>query len=157
MSFHKGRLAEEFYNDTYLSDQNACTSPRLVVWMGSKKKEAKEKAKLIDNKEIKDEDNQNITVTGSYKTILNLDKEYNKYLKHYYKNLGIDKNIQKKLSEDFTDKEILEANKDKELILTEIKEINNNAEKYCSDLKFSQCLFEITHVPSSLNVDLTSL
>lgn len=38
----KGRLAEEFYNDTYLSDQNACTSPRLVVWMGSKKKEAKE-------------------------------------------------------------------------------------------------------------------
>ena len=38
----KERLAEEFYNDTYLSDQNACTSPRLVVWMGEKKKEAKE-------------------------------------------------------------------------------------------------------------------
>lgn len=35
-------LAEEFYNDTYLSDQNACTSPRLVVWMGEKKEEAKE-------------------------------------------------------------------------------------------------------------------
>lgn len=38
----KERLAEEFYNDTFLSDQNACTSPRLVVWMGEKKKEAKE-------------------------------------------------------------------------------------------------------------------
>lgn len=38
----KERLAEEFYNDTYLSDQNACTSPRLVVWMGDKKEEAKE-------------------------------------------------------------------------------------------------------------------
>ncbi len=38
----KERLAEEFYNDTYLSDQNACTSPRLVVWLGSKKEEAKE-------------------------------------------------------------------------------------------------------------------
>lgn len=38
----KDRLAEEFYNDTYLSDQNACTSPRLVVWMGDKKEEAKE-------------------------------------------------------------------------------------------------------------------
>ncbi len=37
----KERLAEEFYNDTYLSDQNACTSPRLVVWMGDKKEEAK--------------------------------------------------------------------------------------------------------------------
>mgnify|MGYP000549014215 FL=1 len=38
----KERLAEEFYNDTYLSDQNACTCPRLVVWMGEKKEEAKE-------------------------------------------------------------------------------------------------------------------
>lgn len=38
----KERLAEEFYNDTYLSDQNACTSPRLVVWMGERKEEAKE-------------------------------------------------------------------------------------------------------------------
>ena len=25
-----------FYNDTYLFDQNACTSPHLVVWLGSK-------------------------------------------------------------------------------------------------------------------------
>lgn len=38
----KTRFAEEFYNDTYLTDQNACTSPRLIVWVGSKKKEAKE-------------------------------------------------------------------------------------------------------------------
>lgn len=38
----KERLAEAFYNDTFLSDQNACTSPRLVVWMGSNKEEAKE-------------------------------------------------------------------------------------------------------------------
>lgn len=38
----KERLAEEFYNDTYLSDQNACTSPRMVVWLGNCKEEAKE-------------------------------------------------------------------------------------------------------------------
>lgn len=31
----KDRLAQDFYNDTYYSDQNACTSPRIVVWMGS--------------------------------------------------------------------------------------------------------------------------
>jgi len=37
----KARFAEEFYNDTYLSDQNACTSPRLVVWTGAKKDNAK--------------------------------------------------------------------------------------------------------------------
>lgn len=28
------RIAAGFYNDTYLSDQNACTSPHLVVWIG---------------------------------------------------------------------------------------------------------------------------
>lgn len=37
----KVRFAEEFYNDTYLTDQNACTSPRVVVWLGSHKEEAK--------------------------------------------------------------------------------------------------------------------
>lgn len=30
----KKRIAQDFYNDTYLSDQNACTSPRVVVWHG---------------------------------------------------------------------------------------------------------------------------
>lgn len=29
------RIAEDFYNDTYLFDQNACTAPHLVVWVGS--------------------------------------------------------------------------------------------------------------------------
>jgi len=28
-------IAEGFFNDTYLTDQNACTSPRLIVWMGN--------------------------------------------------------------------------------------------------------------------------
>lgn len=27
------KLAEGFYNDTYLMDQNACSSPQLVLWM----------------------------------------------------------------------------------------------------------------------------
>lgn len=38
----KDRVAEDFYNDTYLTDQNACTSPRLVAWMGSRREEAKD-------------------------------------------------------------------------------------------------------------------
>lgn len=29
------RLAQDFYNDTYLMDQNACSSPHLVVWHGA--------------------------------------------------------------------------------------------------------------------------
>jgi len=31
----------DFYNDTFLSDQNACTSPMAVIWTGSKKDIAK--------------------------------------------------------------------------------------------------------------------
>lgn len=29
-----GRLASCFYNDTYLMDQKACSSPHLIVWLG---------------------------------------------------------------------------------------------------------------------------
>ena len=36
------RLSEKFYNDTYLMDQNACSSPHLILWLGDEKKEAKE-------------------------------------------------------------------------------------------------------------------
>lgn len=28
------RLSEGFYNDTYLMDQNACSSPNLLIWLG---------------------------------------------------------------------------------------------------------------------------
>lgn len=38
----KDRMASDFYNDTYLTDQNACTSPRVVVWTGNNKAEAKQ-------------------------------------------------------------------------------------------------------------------
>ncbi|MCI9050813.1 MAG: acyl-CoA reductase [Lachnospiraceae bacterium] len=29
-------LAKQFYNDTYLMDQNACSSPHLICWIGEK-------------------------------------------------------------------------------------------------------------------------
>lgn len=35
------RIAKDFYNDTYYTDQNACSSPRIVIWTGSRTKEAK--------------------------------------------------------------------------------------------------------------------
>lgn len=38
----KKKVANDFYNDTYFTDQNACTSPRIVVWTGSKTEEAKD-------------------------------------------------------------------------------------------------------------------
>lgn len=36
------RTAQDFYNDTFLTDQNACTSPRIIVWLGERWTEAKE-------------------------------------------------------------------------------------------------------------------
>ena len=38
---NKDVLIQNFYNDTYYTDQNACTSPRIIFWRGSKKEEAK--------------------------------------------------------------------------------------------------------------------
>lgn len=50
----RARIAEAFYNDTYLTDQNACTSPRIVVWMGRRKAEAKEEFWSRLHKLVKD-------------------------------------------------------------------------------------------------------
>lgn len=38
----KQKVAEDFYNDTFFSDQNACTSPKIIVWIGKRINEAKE-------------------------------------------------------------------------------------------------------------------
>ena len=37
------KLAKDFYTDTYYIDQNACSSPRIIIWFGENIKEAKEK------------------------------------------------------------------------------------------------------------------
>lgn len=37
----KRGVAEGFYNDTLLTDQNACTSPGLVVWLGKQTEKAR--------------------------------------------------------------------------------------------------------------------
>lgn len=39
---NKEDICRRFYNDTYLIDQNACSSPILLVWTGSHKDEAKQ-------------------------------------------------------------------------------------------------------------------
>lgn len=36
-------VAKGFYTDTYYTDQNACSSPRLIVWTGTAVEEAKER------------------------------------------------------------------------------------------------------------------
>lgn len=38
----KVKIVMDFYNDTYLLDQNACTAPHIIIWLGKSKDEAKE-------------------------------------------------------------------------------------------------------------------
>lgn len=40
------QLANDFYNDTYLYDQNACSSPRLIYWLGDRSETAKAQEKF---------------------------------------------------------------------------------------------------------------
>lgn len=35
----KEKIAKDFYNDTYLTDQNACTSPKIIFWLGKENNE----------------------------------------------------------------------------------------------------------------------
>lgn len=41
LDMDKKEIAEKFYFDTYWVDQNACSSPRLVLWTGNSKTQAK--------------------------------------------------------------------------------------------------------------------
>lgn len=45
------KIADLFYTDTYYTDQNACSSPRMVVWLGEEKARAREQFwRLLKNK-----------------------------------------------------------------------------------------------------------
>jgi len=46
---HPDKVAMDFYNDTYLFDQNACSSPHLVVWTGQPQNISKAKDVFWDS------------------------------------------------------------------------------------------------------------
>lgn len=63
------KIGNNFYNDTYLFDQNACTSPHLVLWFGNEKNIEKSKEQFwgILNKLVKEKYNmQPISVIDKY-------------------------------------------------------------------------------------------
>lgn len=62
-----GKVAKDFYTDTYYSDQNACSSPRLVVWVGKNVSEAKERFwKTLSETARKDYDMKPIQSVDKY-------------------------------------------------------------------------------------------
>ena len=83
------QLAKNFYNDTYLIDQNACTSPHLIIWVGNIKEKDK---KLFWNSvehEVKKKYNfENIFSLNKYNKLLN-DILDNKFLTNITKHGNI--------------------------------------------------------------------
>jgi hypothetical protein len=70
-------VAQGFYNDTYLTDQNACTSPFLIVWTGSRKEEAKKifwerVYKLVSDKYVFQDIQSVNKLTSQYIAVANL-------------------------------------------------------------------------------------
>ena len=74
------RIAEQFYNDTYLTDQNACTSPRILVWTGRQREEAKKifwmQLHEILEKEYSLQDKQVVDKLTNQYLLSTLGKEY---------------------------------------------------------------------------------
>ena len=46
---NKKNITSKFYNDTYLFDQNGCSSPHLIIWVGKNKNIKKSKILFWDN------------------------------------------------------------------------------------------------------------
>lgn len=68
----KGKVANDFYNDTFFSDQNACTSPRIIIWTGKKIEEAK--------KVFWDEEHRVVEKKYTFQTIQGVNKLTKSYL-----------------------------------------------------------------------------
>ena len=69
-------LARSFYNDTYLMDQNACSTPHLLMWLGDKKDAAAERFWSAVADEAAKYDMQDIKVMDKYTDLCALAMKY---------------------------------------------------------------------------------
>ncbi len=88
--FELKKLVQNFYNDTYLVDQNACSSPHLIVWVGKGDKKIKFKFWEFLNKLVK-----NKYDISDYASIDKLTKLYRDIIE--FKNLNTFKNFESNL------------------------------------------------------------
>ena len=74
-------LIKNFYNDTYAVDQNACSSPHLILWQGKFNRKAKNKFWLhLDNLVREKYDSPLISTVDNYsKLVSELIKNKNIY------------------------------------------------------------------------------
>ncbi len=83
-------LAKNFYNDTYLMDQNACSTPHLICWMGTEEevevakelfwKEVYQKSKSYPLEEIKASEKYTIFCEMAANGVLSSWKRYDNFL-----------------------------------------------------------------------------
>ena len=60
-------IIERFYNDAFIMDQNACSSPHLIVWLGKKKQKAKNQFwGLLDSYVTKNYNLPSVTAVDKY-------------------------------------------------------------------------------------------
>lgn len=68
-----GKVAKGFYTDTYYTDQNACSSPRMVIWFGNEKARARERFwKALSEKTEQEYVMQPITAVDKYAAFCSL-------------------------------------------------------------------------------------
>lgn len=83
-------LAKDFYNDTYLMDQNACSTPHLICWTGTEEevekagelfwKEVYQKSKDYQLEDIKASEKYTILCEMAANGILSTLKQYDNFL-----------------------------------------------------------------------------
>lgn len=89
------RLAQDFYNDTFFSDQNACTSPRIIFWLGIEVDKAKDRfwnavLKLEKEKYVLTESQSTGKLNALYKVASKINLKLQKYGEQYLYCLKVD-------------------------------------------------------------------
>lgn len=80
-NYNAKKTAHDFYIDTYLTDQNACSSPRIIFWMGNRIDEAKEKFWNALKEEIKTYNMASVTTSDKLITFCKFASESECHMK----------------------------------------------------------------------------
>ena len=100
LSIYK-KLALDFYNDTYLVDQNACSSPHLIIWYGKNNNEKKKRfwKNVLDVVKLKYDLSERLAIEKYYELCSQLSKSNNIKSEIRYENLIYTLNLKSLISD----------------------------------------------------------
>ena len=95
------KLARDFYNDTYLVDQNACSSPHLIIWYGKNNNEKKKRfwKNVLDVVKLKYDLSERLAIEKYYELCSQLSKSNNIKSEIRYENLIYTLNLKSLISD----------------------------------------------------------